>query len=66
MVVTINTDDPKMFGNSLAEEYRLLYTELGFSFHDIQNLILNGIRASWLTQEKKKELTNTFLHDPEW
>lgn len=31
IIVTINTDDPKMFGNSLAEEYQLLEEKLGFS-----------------------------------
>ncbi len=32
MVLSINTDDPKMFGNSLAEEYMLLVQELDLVF----------------------------------
>jgi len=28
--ISINTDDPKMFGNSLSEEYQMLETKLGF------------------------------------
>ena len=48
ILVTINTDDPRMFGNTLAEEFMLLEQVLGFSRDDIRSLILNGIRASWL------------------
>jgi adenosine deaminase len=66
MVVTINTDDPKMFGNSLAEEYQALCTELGFTTADIQKLIQNGINASWLPQDQKIELSRSFIIDPDW
>jgi adenosine deaminase len=66
LVVTINTDDPQMFGNSLAEEYRMLEERLGFSRKEICALILQGIRASWLSQEKKQRLINTFYMEPAW
>ena len=64
IIVTINTDDPKMFGNSLAEEYRALCEELGFSPQDIQKVILNGIQASWLPEKEKKKLNSSFIADP--
>jgi adenosine deaminase len=66
LVVTVNTDDPKMFNNSLAEEYRLLETRLGFSRDEIRALILQGIRASWLPEERKRQLANSFRTDPAW
>ncbi|MCR4406917.1 MAG: adenosine deaminase [Anaerolineae bacterium] len=66
IVVTINTDDPKMFGNSLAEEYRLLEQELGFSRNEIRALILQGVRASWLSEEKKQRLIDAICEDPAW
>lgn len=66
IVVTINTDDPKMFGNSLAEEYRLLEQELGFSRDEIRALILQGVRASWLPEEKKQRLIDAIGEDPAW
>jgi adenosine deaminase len=47
MVVTINTDDPKMFGNSLAEEYRLLERELGFTREEIVSLVENARKAAF-------------------
>ncbi|MBN1504742.1 MAG: adenosine deaminase [Candidatus Eisenbacteria bacterium] len=48
LLVTVNTDDPGMFGNSLAGEYRLLEERLGFSHEEIRRLTLNALEASWL------------------
>jgi adenosine deaminase len=66
IVVTINTDDPQMFGNSLAEEYMLLEKRLGFSRAEIRALILNGIGASWLPSDRKERMINEFIHHPAW
>jgi len=66
IVVTINTDDPKMFGNSLAKEYELLVEKLGFSRIEICELILQGIRSSWQSDDKKNQLVETFCNDPFW
>jgi adenosine deaminase len=66
LFVTINTDDPKMFGNSLAEEYQLLEERLGFSRQELRTLILQGISASWLPAEKKSEMAAAFCADPVW
>jgi adenosine deaminase len=66
LFVTVNTDDPKMFGNSLAEEYRLLESRLGFSRKEIRELVLQGIRASWLPHERKEQLLNEFCKDAAW
>jgi adenosine deaminase len=66
ILVTINTDDPRMFGNTLAEEFSLLEQVLGFSRDDIRTLILNGIRASWLPETQKADLTAAFHADPAW
>ena len=66
LVVTVNSDDPKMFGNSLAQEYRCLEAELGFTRDEIRTLILQGIRAAWLPDEGKSRLTESFQLDPDW
>lgn len=66
LAVTVNTDDPKMFGNSLAEEYELLVERLGFSRADIRTLILNAVDAAWLPQTEKSELADAVRRDPEW
>ena len=66
ILVTINTDDPRMFGNILAEEFMMLEQVLGFSRDDIRTLILNGIRASWLPEAQKARLTAAFRAGPAW
>jgi adenosine deaminase len=54
--LSINTDDPTLFGNSLAEEYAVLCRELEFSRGDILLLIEQGIETSWLPEDRKGEL----------
>jgi adenosine deaminase len=66
VVVTVNTDDPKMFNNSLAEEYRLLHEKLGFSQDDLRTLILQAVQSSWLSAERKQAMIAAFKHDPAW
>jgi adenosine deaminase len=64
--VTINTDDPKMFGNSLAEEFRVLSEHFGFSRQEIRTLIVQGIEAAWLPAERKQELVRAFAAESVW
>jgi adenosine deaminase len=66
LVVTLNTDDPQMFANSLAEEYSLLVDRLGFSQKEICTLILQGIYSSWLPEAKKQQLAAQFRADENW
>lgn len=66
ILVTINSDDPKMFGNSLAQEFQLLEEKLGFSRREIRTLILQSIESSWLPEEKKQQLVREFRQDPAW
>jgi adenosine deaminase len=58
--LSINTDDPKMFGNSLAEEYLALRRHLGFSQVEILCLIKQGIQTSWLPERRKLDLLSQF------
>jgi adenosine deaminase len=66
LLVTTNTDDPKMFHNSLAEEYQMLVERLGFTPDELREVILNGIRASWLPEERKLEMEQQFTSNPKW
>ena len=66
MMVTVNTDDPKMFGNSLAQEYYLLVERLGFTKEDIKKIILNGVKASWMSNSKKQAMMKRFIEHPLW
>jgi len=66
IIVTVNTDDPKMFNNSLAEEYMNLENIFGFSRKEIQLLIINGIESSWLLKTKKDKMIHEFQNNPNW
>jgi adenosine deaminase len=66
LLVTVNTDDPMMFHNSLAQEYRALADTFGFARDEIRAVILNGVKASWLPEERKRELAESFQSDTSW
>jgi adenosine deaminase len=66
LLVTVNTDDPKMFNNTLVDEYFALEKTFGFSRSEIQTLILNAIRASWQSEKKKDQMLVDFQNDPGW
>ena len=66
LLVCVNTDDPKMFHNTLADEFAQVQTKLGISRDDVRRLILNGIAAAWLSDDRKQELTDLFCGDPAW
>ena len=48
VVVTVNTDDPHMFGTDLDEEYRRLSATFGWGVADLAGLVRAGIEASLL------------------
>ena len=58
--ISINTDDPKMFGNSLAEEYQTLKDVFKYTNEEIRSIILNSINTMWLDENEKKELVDNF------
>ena len=60
VLVTVNTDDPMMFGNSLATEYQALVEVHKFTRSDIQTLVFNGIQASWLSTDRKMKFAEEF------
>ena len=53
--VTINSDDPPMFGTDLANEFVRAATEMRLSPAELKECALNGIRGSWLDDATKRE-----------
>jgi adenosine deaminase/aminodeoxyfutalosine deaminase len=58
LMLTLNTDDPAMFGTSLTREYELAQTEFGFSDEHLRELARNSFEASFLLPEKKLHFLN--------
>lgn len=57
-LVTLNTDDPEMFRTTLLGEYCLAQESFAFTDEELRQLAANSFRASWLPEERKRELLN--------
>ena len=55
-LVTLNTDDPEMFQTTLGREYELARDVFSFTHDELRQLAANSFRASWLPEERKREL----------
>jgi adenosine deaminase len=55
-LVTVSTDDPKMFHTSLEDEYEALATDLGFTWAEIEALNANAVAAAWCADDEKSRL----------
>jgi aminodeoxyfutalosine deaminase len=58
--VTINSDDPPLFNTTLNQEVELLASHFNFDTDTINELVLNGVRYSFLPLEQKQALEATF------
>ncbi|MSU46001.1 MAG: adenosine deaminase [Lacunisphaera sp.] len=52
--VTISTDDPLSFGNTLADEYTALVEQRGFTRKELARLARNGFDVALMSAAKKK------------
>ena len=58
--VTLNTDDPDMFHTSLLREYQIAQQVFGFSDDELREVAKNSFRASFLSEEKKRDYLARF------
>jgi aminodeoxyfutalosine deaminase len=56
LFVTLNSDDPPMFGTSLSNEYLVAARDLAFTPAELAGFAANGVRASFLDQPAKEAL----------
>jgi adenosine deaminase len=64
--VSVNTDDPTFFGDSLAMELESAQRVHRFTRDEIRRLMLSTIESTWLSAERKKRLAADFQRDPSW
>jgi aminodeoxyfutalosine deaminase len=60
MMITLNTDDPALFGTTLAREYQLAQDAFAFTDEHLRELARNSFEASFLPAEKKVEFLSLF------
>ena len=58
--VTINSDDPPLFNTTLNDEAKLLYSSFNFDVNTINEILLNGVRCSFLPTDKRQALEALF------
>lgn len=56
LMVTLNSDDPALFGRNLAAEYALAHHQFGLTLEHLRELAGNSIEASFLPASRKLEL----------
>jgi aminodeoxyfutalosine deaminase len=58
LMVTLNSDDPPMFGSHLLDEYLLAHTDPNFNFtlEQLRELAANSVEASFLPPSRKLAL----------
>ena len=56
LMVTLNSDDPPMFGSNLLNEYLLAHTHFELSLEQMRELAANSVEASFLPPNRKLAL----------
>ena len=64
-MVTLNSDDPAMFGSNLYDEYWLAHTAFRLTLEHLRELAGNSIEASFLPPGRKLELLQRVEQYPE-
>ena len=60
LMLTINSDDPPMFGTDLVNEYQVLVKDFDFTQPELERISMNAIHASFLSQAEKHKLEQDF------
>lgn len=58
--VTVNSDDPPLFNTTLTHEVELLFDTFNFDIDTVNDIILNGVRHSFLPVEQKQAMEASF------
>jgi adenosine deaminase len=58
--LSVNSDDPPLFNTNLNEEVVLLHTAFDMSLPEIDDILLNGVRHSFLPPDRKQEMEAAF------
>jgi adenosine deaminase/aminodeoxyfutalosine deaminase len=64
VVVTLNSDDPAMFGTDLVNEYSLAAKTFGLTAAQILHVAQNATRAAFLSEQEKLDLLSLMPNVP--
>lgn len=60
LYVTVNSDDPPLFGTDLVREYEIVARACDFGPDELERLSLNALRASCMPEEDKRRMEAQF------
>jgi aminodeoxyfutalosine deaminase len=60
LMITLNSDDPPMFGSWLANEYKVAQDNFGFTDEHLRELARNSFEASFLPADRKLRYLKDF------
>lgn len=60
IIVTVNTDNMTVSGTTITKEYELLMEHCGFTLSEVAAVIMNGVNAAFLENDKKQLLMEQF------
>lgn len=60
LMITVNSDDPPMFGTDLNHEYEVLIDHFAFGADELEQVSLNGLQSSFLPDPDKAGLETEF------
>ena len=63
--LSINSDDPPLFGTNLTREYLLLHRAFGYDRERLAQLSMNGLRHAFLEEAERSELEKRFSDELE-
>jgi adenosine deaminase len=64
--VSLNTDDPLFFGNSLVDEITAAQQAHRFTRDDVRRLVVSAVEMSWLTADARAKLLKDFRSATVW
>jgi len=59
LLVSVNSDDPTMFGSTLVDEYIVLYQDMNLSLPEIKHVQLNAVESSFAPTDKKQAINDS-------
>ena len=56
VVVTVNSDDPPLFGTTLTDEFLVLARDWGYDADGLQRIALNAVDAAFLSDQERANM----------
>jgi aminodeoxyfutalosine deaminase len=63
VVVTVNSDDPPLFGTTLTDEFLVLARHWSYDADGIQRIALNAVAAAFLPDAEKARMRTGFVEE---